>query len=94
VALAWSLVWARRTLKLEAKLLLLTPLFLLGPFVFYNSISYYPRHILVAYVVMGVALMWLGGGAAERRETSAARANRLAPRRAAFERRRGSEDTG
>jgi len=49
----------RRRLNLEAKGLLLAPALLLLPFLFYNSVTYYPRHIVAGHLVMAVSAMFV-----------------------------------
>jgi hypothetical protein len=49
----------RRHLSVEAKGLLLTPALLLLPFLFYNPLVYYPRHIVAGHLAMAVSSMFV-----------------------------------
>jgi hypothetical protein len=49
----------RRRLNLEAKGLLLAPALLLLPFLFYNSVTYYPRHIVAGHLAMAFGAMFV-----------------------------------
>jgi hypothetical protein len=57
----------RRRLNLEAKGLLLAPVLLLLPFLFYNPVTYYPRHIVAGHLVMAVSAMFVFSGYARER---------------------------
>jgi hypothetical protein len=77
-----QLVWAaaivyaignRRRLNLEAKGLLLAPALLLLPFLFYNPLTYYPRHIVAGHLAMAVSAMFVFSGYAHERGRALAR---------------------
>jgi hypothetical protein len=57
-AIVYAIVHRRR-LNLEAKGLLLAPALLLLPFLFYNSVTYYPRHIVAGHLLMAVSAMFV-----------------------------------
>jgi hypothetical protein len=57
----------RRRLSLEAKGLLLVPVLLLLPFLFYNPLVYYPRHMVAGHLAMAVSAMFAFSGYARER---------------------------
>jgi hypothetical protein len=73
--------------------LLLAPLALLLPFLFYNAIIYYPRHQVAGHIAMAIAVLYvvatclgpgpptIGGGRIESRLRTAARLPSMPPRR-------------
>jgi len=74
---ALQLLWATaiafaianwRRLSFEAKGLLLVPALYLLPFLFYDSVVYYPRHIVAGHLAMAISAMFVfSGHAAELR---------------------------
>lgn len=55
-----------RQTRLQAKLLLLAPLAFLLPFISFNLLAYYPRHIVAGHLVMAFSAIYAFSRRAER----------------------------